>query len=281
MKVVTVATHSERYFPVLIQSCKRHGVDLTILGWGEKWQGFVWRFKKLLEFLNSVSDDELIVFIDAYDVILLQNAATIEKKFNLLINKTNAKIIIAFDNPKLSSWVEFISKYIFGNCQGKRINAGTYIGKAKDIKNLIQNACKFFDCDTNIKYNDDQILLTKYCKINPQDMFIDEGKDLFLIVKSDFLLPLNMHKNHIEIINNELVYKNIKPCFIHGVLSTNMNNIIEKLNYTNDFKLQDFMKYNIKSMLHFYHHVINSTLLIIIYIIVIIIIFLIHFKRLI
>ena len=40
MHIVTVVTHSENYFPYLVESCKRNGSDLIILGYGEKWLGF-------------------------------------------------------------------------------------------------------------------------------------------------------------------------------------------------------------------------------------------------
>ena len=36
MKLVTVATRSERYFPFLLESCERHGAKLEVLGWGQK-----------------------------------------------------------------------------------------------------------------------------------------------------------------------------------------------------------------------------------------------------
>ena len=35
IKLVTVATQSERYFPILVESCKKHGADLVVLGYYE------------------------------------------------------------------------------------------------------------------------------------------------------------------------------------------------------------------------------------------------------
>lgn len=42
--VVTVATESKSYFPYLVESCKRHGGQLEVLGMGEKWEGFNWKY---------------------------------------------------------------------------------------------------------------------------------------------------------------------------------------------------------------------------------------------
>ena len=39
--------------PYLVESCKRNGKELTILGYGEKWQGFVWRFKLMIEYKDT------------------------------------------------------------------------------------------------------------------------------------------------------------------------------------------------------------------------------------
>jgi hypothetical protein len=32
-----LAAYSERYFPILVQSCRRHNVQLDVLGWGQPW----------------------------------------------------------------------------------------------------------------------------------------------------------------------------------------------------------------------------------------------------
>lgn len=34
--IVTVATHNEGYFEYLVESCKRNGAKLEVLGWGTK-----------------------------------------------------------------------------------------------------------------------------------------------------------------------------------------------------------------------------------------------------
>ena len=54
MKLVTVATHAERYFPYLKLSVEKYKYELVVLGWGEEWKGFVWRFHLLKDYLNSL-----------------------------------------------------------------------------------------------------------------------------------------------------------------------------------------------------------------------------------
>jgi hypothetical protein len=73
MKVVTVATHPDRYFNSLLDSAKKNNIEITVLGMGEKWQGFKWKLTLMKEFLKNNNPYEIVVFIDAYDVIFLQD----------------------------------------------------------------------------------------------------------------------------------------------------------------------------------------------------------------
>lgn len=89
MKLVTVATHSERYFPYLELSAKRNGHDLVVLGWGEKWQGFAWKFMLMLEYLKTLKPDEIVCFVDAYDVVILEDPKTIEGFYRQYVVDSN------------------------------------------------------------------------------------------------------------------------------------------------------------------------------------------------
>jgi hypothetical protein len=48
--IVTVATESKYYFPYLLESCKNNGKELEVLGYGEKWEGLNWKFKKMIDY---------------------------------------------------------------------------------------------------------------------------------------------------------------------------------------------------------------------------------------
>ncbi len=68
--VVTVATKSDGYYEILKQSCIRNGCKLITLGFGEKWGGFVWKYKKLREFINTIKLDDIVVFVDHIDIFM-------------------------------------------------------------------------------------------------------------------------------------------------------------------------------------------------------------------
>src|SRR5690349_20347835 len=81
MKIVTVATHSDGYMPLLVEGCKKNNLELVVLGWKQKWQGFTWRLKLMKDYLKSVDPDEIIVFVDAYDVLNLKDEDYITRQF--------------------------------------------------------------------------------------------------------------------------------------------------------------------------------------------------------
>ena len=83
MKLVTVATHEDGYFKWLLESVKRFNCekDFVVLGYGEEWQGFTWRFLKMLEYLKTLNEDEVVCFCDGYDVIAIRDLKELEESF--------------------------------------------------------------------------------------------------------------------------------------------------------------------------------------------------------
>jgi len=233
VKLVTVVTHSDGYFPWLEKSCKRFNIKLIKLGWGQKWLGFSWRFKLMIDYLKTVDQDELIIFIDAYDVILLRPLDDIEEYYNNIVKMSNKKIIIAKDKV-INPLINAIATIYFNTCKDTRICAGTYLGKALDILEILNN----IDYETSI---DDQILFTNYFKKNPNKVYIDTDYMFFLTHSINLKDILN--DSYIQINNKNLTYMNSKPFFIHANDNTYMHNLILKLGY----KISNSDIYNINS----------------------------------
>ena len=81
MKFYTVATNSQGYFKSLKESAKRNNINLTVLGFNQKWEGFIWKFKMMKDAIKNLPDDEIVIFMDAFDVIILSNEKEIHDKF--------------------------------------------------------------------------------------------------------------------------------------------------------------------------------------------------------
>lgn len=219
MKLVTVATHAERYFPYLKVGAEKHKYNLVVLGWGEKWKGFVWRFQLLKDYLKSLTEDEVICFIDAYDVLLLKSAEKLEQKFHSMINGDKTKIVISKDtlssNPVHSAVVSWLQSLAFKQYQGHYINAGTYIGYSSAILKVLQDIEKTFELKDDFN---DQAILQEYA-IQTQDKFIvDRNNSLFFVI------------------NNPLGKLDIRElskysCILHGPGFTNLDEAILYFGY--------------------------------------------------
>lgn len=223
VKLITVATHLDGYMPWLKMSCERYSTPLIVLGYNEKWQGYAWKFKLMLDYLKKLDSNDLVCFIDAYDVLLLRPLDEIEEYYNKIVSLTNKKIIIAED-ISISNFVRFSTYLIFDKCKNTLINSGTYIGKRDDIIIVLENIMNNFKSSDN-----DQVIITKYIVDNPEMFYIDCEKLLFLTINHPMQDILDNKDIHIN--NNNLEYFGNKPFFIHGNANTLLDKVIQKLNY--------------------------------------------------
>lgn len=236
MKVVTVSTDRTRYFSYLEQSCMRNGCDLVVLGMGQKWQGYAWKFRLVHEYLASVPCEEIVCFVDAYDVIVIQPASEITRKFKKIkaILPASVKIICSEDKSSTygpAYW--FFNWLAFHSCQGTHINSGTYIGYAGDINELMDAVCTAFDC--NDKDTNDQKIIQKYCQSNDKEFAIDRNQELFCVICSPATkIDLDTHQVNIDasgtltINNNNMI---IEPCFLHGSCNADLDDILVAMGY--------------------------------------------------
>ena len=126
----------------------------------------------------------------------------------------------------------YLVYWVFGKCQDKQINAGTYIGYVKDLLIMLKHMLLISE---KISEKDDQIVLTNFCKKSPNNVYIDCDNLFFLTIVNPIVSIID---KYMEINNNELVYKGVRPFFIHGNGNTNLNELIIKLGYdiSNDEK---------------------------------------------
>lgn len=236
--IVTVATENKFYMPYLIESVKRNNGELKILGYGQKWRGFNWRNYLVKEFLDTTNPDDIVCVIDGYDILCLRNLNELTNKFVEISNREKCKIIVGLEQDVVKQF-RFWARSKFGYCKNNSVNAGTYIGYSK---NLIEIIKKIISINPNDNA-DDQYLLTKYCNIYNDDVYLDMENELFLtLIKTTEQIKVN---EDVKIIDNELIYNNNKPFFIHTP-STFLDDIIIYLNYNYDYNNKPFEKFLIE-----------------------------------
>jgi hypothetical protein len=219
LHIVTVATESKYYFPYLIESCKRHGKELEVLGYGEKWNGYNMKYRLMIDYLKKLPNDDIVCFVDGYDVLCVRDLNEMKTIFLEIRNNTNNKIIIAKDNFYFS----YISILFFGKCNNYSINSGTYIGYVSDLSEIINKIHE----SNNKDDEDDQVLMSKYCNNSEKDFYIDINNEFFLVLG----YPLEEIYKYISINNNNVIYNSKKPFFIHAAGSGYLDEIIKNLGY--------------------------------------------------
>lgn len=235
LHIITIATEPKYYFDYLKQSCEKNGKNLEVLGFGEEWKGFLWRFLLILDYIKKLKPDDIVCFVDGYDVICVRDLSELKDEFLKIRRREKCKIIVGME-IHLDKGI--IPSLVFGKCKGLSINAGTYIGYVKDINEVLNNTYKL---NPDIKA-DDQLLITKYCNNTENDIYIDKNNEFFLTIVNEY----NELDELIKIHKNEVIYNEKKPFFIHGPSNTYLDNIIIKLGYKYNYnnKIKDLIYEN-------------------------------------
>ena len=163
-----VATENKLYFTYLKQLLP----ELVVLGMGMEWKGFIMKFNLLVEYLETLNEDDIVCFIDAYDVLPTKNIVNLEKQF-VDFSKENpeVKLIIGADE-EIYYIQNIIHSFIF-HCPN--INSGTYIGYCKNILHILRIILK----RPNIY--DDQMELGRYAKNHKNEVHIDKDISFFRV----------------------------------------------------------------------------------------------------
>ena len=228
IEVITISTDNKFYYPNLVESCRKNKGELTTLGMGEEWKGYNWRFRKMINYLSNLSDDKIVCFIDGYDVVSCRDLTELADEFIKLKNKYKCKMVVGCDNYGYIG-KNFFTNIFFGKCGDGEyyLNAGTYIGYAKDLKDIISKIYELNPTDAA----DDQVLMIKYYNEHPGEIHIDNECKLFLVlsyplIEVDYFTSITINNNKLHAID----YKSM-PFFIHAPGNGFLNNIIIKLGY--------------------------------------------------
>ncbi|KJP85531.1 hypothetical protein AK88_04840 [Plasmodium fragile] len=81
LHVLTFATHEQGYFKTLKESCSRLNIELTVLGMGKKWEGFITKLVKVKEYIKSCNDNDIVLFVDGFDTFFVQPANVIVERY--------------------------------------------------------------------------------------------------------------------------------------------------------------------------------------------------------
>ncbi|MFY0606653.1 MAG: hypothetical protein JXR10_08055 [Cyclobacteriaceae bacterium] len=157
LKVVTLVDKLNSRIEPLRQSCERFDLELEVLGDEQTWLRNSFKFRYLYKYLheNDHSDEDVLLVVDAFDVIIDAN----EKDLLNAYRNSGSDILFSaeanyyFREPELTLeyWKRYPRKH--GSIY-HFLNSGTFIGTIRTIKELLAEISKAYKVDF---FNDEQL----------------------------------------------------------------------------------------------------------------------------
>ena len=223
LHLVTVATHSERYLPILSQQAKDKEINFIKLGIGKKYVGHFMKDLEMIDYLNSdkVQEDDIVIFADGFDTLLLAPHTEIIRKFK----SYNCRLLLSIENV---GSLDFIHKAVFQQVKGKFINTGLFMGYAGFLKRFLE---EMYSRDFDKKSNQKTWASFLESKKDYNDIALDIHSKVFL--NYSFTTT-----NYIKVKDKRVHMKGIKPCFIQGNGCEDLSKIIKNTGYS-DFDIHN------------------------------------------
>ena len=226
MRVITVATHCERHFESLQRSCHLLGYNLTTLGWGQSWGGFIWRVQQVAQHLALLPPTEVVVVVDAFDVVFLRSAAELQ----LAHQRLGGGVLFSYEQPFPNVLMRYMYRRMYP-FKGPGLNAGVYMGPAGPLHAILMELVQ-----DSTPLMDDQRMLALLSNRRP--LQTDLHSTLCLNIhggtrfKPDFNY-FNPDFNQYGIFGTTVqTTTGVEPCILHGPGDVDMDSVLQRLGYT-------------------------------------------------
>lgn len=213
----------------------------------------------MLEYLDTVHPDEVIVFIDAFDVVILRDAEEIEATFKAL----NVPMLFSVEKPYANILLRYLYRKMYRyTCQGHGLCAGLYMGYASKMKSFLRAMI------TKLRVSDpradDQLLLMQYSRESPDQYYVDATASIFLnihggtrwwpsftyfVADDNQYFRINQGKHSVL-----TTLEGVRPCILHGPGNTDMDMVIDRLGYEPplpETRSSETVVYYLRSLRHY------------------------------
>lgn len=203
LHVCTVASKETQGLKQLLDSCNRVGIKIDVLGAEmKKYRGNGEKLLLMIDYLKNLPGNDLVLFVDAYDVLIVADEETIINNFL----DANAPFVISVERncwpfPRLAKMYPKSPTSFFA------INSGSYIGYVWAVKNILN------ELQPINPYKSDQGAITLHYFNNRDKYKFDYYCELFLplfLVREDELI-VNKAKCSVTLRETQTT-----PCIIHG-----------------------------------------------------------------
>lgn len=207
MKFITVDTAASPKLERLKRSCRHHGIPLEVIGEGRPYPGHGAKIEFVIEYLSAQDPDEIVMFVDGYDVVFLAGSGEIERKFNTF---AHPMVFSTEQNCNVNGGLFARFPVWFRYPKGKRpyrfINSGSYIGKAGYMRDFLQGA------DVPLTASD-QTVINQYFVSNPAKAALDCDQEIFTCTAGRTGLEEEDYRVEDGRLRN--VVTNSLPCVLH------------------------------------------------------------------
>ena len=217
--VLTVGTDQSKMF-MLEQSSERHGINFLNLGHGVEWRGGSMsetgggqKINLVRSHVQSLPDDDLVLFCDAYDVIIADNLETIVERFLGF----DCDILFAAERD---CWPDrgLEKKFKETGTPYRYLNSGLYMGKVEALK-------KFFHRDLD-DAEDDQLWSQLAFLSGPHEQNVLLDTEAYVFQCSDLFC---------RVLDGRLINEICSPCIYHGnggeTAKLKLNEIFDTFSY--------------------------------------------------
>ena len=232
--LIAYGTNKQAYFDLFMASYERQHVVPHILGWGKPWVGFGHKTTETRDFIRDLPDDEVVVSVDPFDVVLLAGLGEIEAKFR----RSGAPFLCGA--LKLGPLLRRVYEREF-NFSGSRVpriptgydylNSGTWISTAGYARRLID--CLVRDFEMRPTDMDQEILTSVYVH-RRADVDIDWRCDIFHNLLFKNFITRTPDLKDLEFDNGRVrnLATGTQPCILHASGNALMEGIAERLGYS-------------------------------------------------
>ncbi len=203
LHICTVASHPTTTLAQLSDSCRANGIHLDVLGIGQPYKGNGQKLSYLKRYVEQLPEGDVVMFVDAYDTLVLADKKTIIAKFLA----HDCHCIVGGETcfcPQHK--IHYRDLVPDAPTKFKYLNSGTIIGYAGFIKDMLQQ----IPINESIS---DQGQLWDYHMAHPGELVVDHHADLFLTLQS-----VDIHEVSIDIEGRRIHYipTDTTPIVVHG-----------------------------------------------------------------
>ena len=138
LHVVCVASSWRPELDRLQVSVERVGLRLKVLGLGQPWRGLGSKITLLRDHIADLANEDLLLFVDAYDVLLLSNAKEMARTFvdNVEAQTPGTVLFGAELNAAPDAALRLV--YPMTATPFRFLNSGTYLGRVRDVEAMLR-----------------------------------------------------------------------------------------------------------------------------------------------